>query len=82
LAVFHVGHALKQMFDAFINRLLAYSLQTHIGLMTFGIKASVSQGITDAVENFRHNLNNMAAAGDTAIWDNMLLYIRVKISDY
>jgi hypothetical protein len=34
---------LKQMFDAFINRLLAYNFQTHIGLVTFGTKATVSQ---------------------------------------
>jgi len=61
---------LKQMFDAFINRLLAYNFQTHIGLVTFGTKASVSQGITNAVEDFRHKLNNMVPSGDTAIWDS------------
>jgi hypothetical protein len=64
---------LKQMFDAFINRLLAYNFQTHIGLVTFGTKATVSQGITNAIENFRHKLNNMAASGDTAIWDSIAL---------
>jgi uncharacterized protein YegL len=64
---------LKQMFDAYINRLLAYNLQTHIGLVTFSTKASVSQKITHAVENFRHKLNNMAASGDTAIWDSIAL---------
>jgi hypothetical protein len=56
---------LKQMFDAYINRLLAYNFQTHIGLVTFSTKASVSQKITHAVENFRHKLNNMAATGDS-----------------
>jgi uncharacterized protein YegL len=61
---------LKQMFDAFINRLLAYSFQTHIGLITFGSTASVSQDITNAVENFRHQLNSMTAKGHTAIWDS------------
>ena len=64
---------LKQMFDAFINRVLAYNFQTHVGLVTFGTKASVSQSITHAVENFRHKLNNMTAAGDTAIWDSLAL---------
>jgi hypothetical protein len=58
---------LKQMFDAFINRLLAYNLQTHVGLVTFGTSASLSQGITHAVEDFRHHLNNMRATGDTAV---------------
>lgn len=61
---------LKQMFDAFINRLLAYNFQTHIGLVTFGSKASIAQPITNAVENFRHKLNDMQAIGDTAIWDS------------
>jgi hypothetical protein len=61
---------LKQMFDAFVNRMLAYGFQTHIGLITFGSKASIVQGITNAVENFRHKLNHMVARGDTAIWDS------------
>ncbi|KAF1833256.1 hypothetical protein BDW02DRAFT_599244 [Decorospora gaudefroyi] len=64
---------LKQMFDAYINRLLAYNFQTHIGLVTFSTKASVSQKITHAVENFRHKLNNMSAAGDTAMWNSITL---------
>ena len=61
---------LKQMFDAYINRLLAYNFQTHIGLVTFNTKASVSQKITHAVKNFRHKLNDMTAAGDNSIWDS------------
>jgi hypothetical protein len=64
---------LKQMFDAFVNRLLAYNLQTHVGLVTFGTSASLSQGITHAVEDFRHHLNNMKATGDTAVWDSIAL---------
>ncbi|KAH5067630.1 peptidylprolyl isomerase [Parastagonospora nodorum] len=64
---------LKQMFDAFINRLLAYNFQTYIGLVTFGSKATIAQGITNAVENFRHKLNNLTATGDTAMWDSIAL---------
>lgn len=64
---------LKQIFDAFLNRLLAYGFQTHVGLVTFGTTASVSQSITHAVENFRYRLNNMVAQGDTAIWDSIAL---------
>ncbi|KAH5558945.1 peptidylprolyl isomerase [Parastagonospora nodorum] len=64
---------LKQMFDAYINRLLAYNFQTHLGLVTFGSKASIAQPITNAVENFRHKLNNMQAKGDTAMWDSIAL---------
>ncbi|KAI4677039.1 hypothetical protein J4E81_010999 [Alternaria sp. BMP 2799] len=64
---------LKQMFDAYVNRLLAYNFRTHLGLVTFSTKSSVTQKITHAVENFRHKLNNTAAAGDTAIWDSIAL---------
>ncbi|KAI0583268.1 VWA domain-containing protein [Pyrenophora tritici-repentis] len=64
---------LKQMFDAYINRVLAYSFQPHIGLVTFNTKTQVAQKITNAVENSRHKLNNLAAYGDTAIWDSVAL---------
>jgi hypothetical protein len=61
---------LKQTFDAFINRVLAYNFQTHIGLVTFGTTASLSQEITHAIENFRHQLNDATAEGDTALWNS------------
>ncbi|KAH6622099.1 hypothetical protein C7974DRAFT_216154 [Boeremia exigua] len=64
---------LKQMFDAFINRLLAYNFRTHVGLVTFSSTVSVSQDITHAIEDFRHQLNNMIPRGDTAIWDSVAL---------
>ncbi|KAE8873449.1 hypothetical protein PTNB73_00081 [Pyrenophora teres f. teres] len=64
---------LKQMFDAYINRLLAYNFHSHVGLVTFSTKALVAQKITNAVENFRHKLNNLKASGDTAIWDSIAL---------
>ena len=61
------------MFDAFVNRLLAYNFQTHMGLVTFQSSASISQGITHAIENFRHKVNKMTAQGDTALWDALAL---------
>ncbi|OCL07298.1 hypothetical protein AOQ84DRAFT_342003 [Glonium stellatum] len=64
---------LKQMFDAFVNRLLAYNFQTHMGLITFHSTTKVSQNITHAVENFRHKLNDMTASGDTSLWDALAL---------
>ncbi|KAH9872905.1 hypothetical protein J1614_005300 [Plenodomus biglobosus] len=63
----------KQTFDAYVNRLLAYNFQTHVGLVTFGSKASVTQKITPSVESFRHKLNNMLAKGVTALWDSLAL---------
>ncbi|KAJ4303176.1 hypothetical protein N0V90_002069 [Kalmusia sp. IMI 367209] len=64
---------LKQMFDAYVNRLLAYGYQTHLGLVTFRTTASLTQNITHAVENFRHQLSNIRASGDTALWDALSL---------
>jgi len=64
---------LKQMFDAYVNRLLAYGYQTHLGLVTFRSTASLTQEITHATENFRHQLNSIRASGDTALWDAIAL---------
>jgi hypothetical protein len=64
---------LKQMSDAYINRLLACNFQTHIGLVTFSTKASVSQKITHAVENFVTSLTIWLETGETAIWDSIAL---------
>ncbi|KAI5197083.1 hypothetical protein E4T38_08189 [Aureobasidium subglaciale] len=64
---------LKQMFDAMVNRLIAYSYKTHIGLVTFSSTAKVSQSITHVIENFRRSVQSMHASGDTALWDALKL---------
>ncbi|KAI4727940.1 hypothetical protein E4T49_04269 [Aureobasidium sp. EXF-10728] len=64
---------LKQMFEAMINRMIAYSYKTHIGLITFDSTAKVSQSITHVIENFRRSVENMKAEGDTALWDGLKL---------
>ncbi|KAF2866573.1 hypothetical protein BDV95DRAFT_203345 [Massariosphaeria phaeospora] len=64
---------LKQMFDAFVNRILAYNFQTHMGLITFRSTATITQPITHAIENFRHQLSGMRHSGDTALWDSIAL---------
>lgn len=43
------------------------------GLITFQSSANVLQSITHAIEDFRHNVNNMTARGDTALWDALAL---------
>jgi len=58
---------LKNMFEAFSNRLLAYGFNTHLGLISFKTSATISQVITHAIENFRHKVNVMNALGDTAL---------------
>ncbi|PVH87391.1 hypothetical protein DL98DRAFT_448903 [Cadophora sp. DSE1049] len=64
---------LKNMFEAFSNRLLAYGFNTHLGLISFKSSATISQVITHAIENFRHKVNVMNALGDTALWDALAL---------
>ncbi|THZ49733.1 hypothetical protein D6C90_03218 [Aureobasidium pullulans] len=64
---------LKQMFEAMVNRMIAYSYKTHIGLITFNSTATVSQSITHVIENFRRSVESMNAQGDTALWDGLKL---------
>ena len=72
---------LKTMFDAFVNRLLAYNFQTHMGLITFQSSPSIAQSVTHAVENFRQKVNHMRASGDTALWDALAL-ANDQLSEY
>jgi uncharacterized protein YegL len=61
------------MFDQLLNRILAYSYRTHIGLITVNSSANVSQPITHIVEDFRATVNRLEASGDTALWDSLEL---------
>lgn len=63
----------KQMFEALINRILAYNYKTHVGLVSFANTAKVDQSITHVIEDFRASLNSIKAGGDTAIWDALML---------
>jgi uncharacterized protein YegL len=63
----------KQLFEALINRIIAYSYKTHIGLICFDSTARVSQSITHVIENFRRSVEGMKATGDTALWDGLAL---------
>lgn len=63
----------KQVFNAFINRLIAYNFPTTVGLVTFGFRALISQPMTDVVENFRSAVDKINTGGDTALWDALHL---------
>ena len=64
---------LKQMFDQFVNRILAYEYRTHLGLITFNATAELKQPLTNIVENFRSTVNSLHSGGDTALWDAIAL---------
>jgi ubiquitin-protein ligase/Mg-chelatase subunit ChlD len=63
----------KQVFGAFINRLIAYNYPTAMGLVSCGTSASLAQPLTSIIENFRHAVDTLEAAGDTALWDSLNL---------
>jgi len=64
---------LKQMFEALITRVLAYSFSTHVGLTTFNTEAKTTQSLTHVIENFRRSVEGMHATGDTVLWDALSL---------
>lgn len=64
---------LKQMFEALINRMLAYSYKNHVGLVKFSSHAQVVMPISHVLENFRRATNELIGGGDTALWDALAL---------
>lgn len=64
---------LKQMFEALINRMLAYNYKNHVGLVKFSSHAQVVMPISHVLENFRRATNELNGDGDTALWDALAL---------
>lgn len=64
---------LKQMFEALINRMLAYNYKNHVGLVKFSSHAEVVVSISHVLENFRRATNELEGGGDTALWDALAL---------
>ncbi|KAL1881945.1 hypothetical protein Daus18300_000999 [Diaporthe australafricana] len=64
---------LKQMFEALINRMLAYNYRNHVGLVKFSSHAQVTMPISHVLENFRRATNELKGGGDTALWDALAL---------
>ena len=59
----------KQVFDVFIDRTLAYNYSNHIGLITFADCPQVKQSITHVVEDFRASVKDQTRGFSTSIWD-------------
>lgn len=64
---------LKQIFEALINRVLAYNYKNHVGLVKFSNDAKVVMPISHVLENFRRATNKLEGDGDTALWDALAL---------
>jgi hypothetical protein len=72
---------LKQMFEALVNRMLAYSFMPHIGLISISTQAQEVQAISHDINNFRNSVENLKHSGDTALWDGLLL-AKNRIGEY
>ncbi|KAK0652494.1 hypothetical protein B0T16DRAFT_387747 [Cercophora newfieldiana] len=72
---------LKQMFDQFVNRILAYGYSTHLGLIQFDSTPKLAQKLSPVIENFRSTIQKLEHGGDTALWDALAL-ARDQIQEY
>lgn len=63
----------KQLFDVFIDRTLAYNYPNHVGLITFADTPNITQAITHVIEDFRASVKDKTFGRYTAIWDALKL---------
>lgn len=63
----------QETFRNLVSRVSAYSLPTHMGLVTFSHqkKVEISQPLTPVLLNFQHHLDNVCTDGRTALWDGI-----------
>ena len=61
----------KKLFDAFINRSIAYSFNTAIGLMSFSDKSKLECDITPFYESFRDKMDSLDTNGATALYESL-----------
>jgi ubiquitin-protein ligase len=61
--------AVQQLFGAFTNRLAAFDVAAHVGLIAFGSQVTTMSGVTPLFERFIRAVNRTEPAGDTALWD-------------
>ena len=59
----------KRLFDAYIDRSIAYSFKTSVGLMSFGTEAKLVCHITPFYECFREKMDLLNCDGETALYD-------------
>ncbi len=57
------------MFNAFSDRISAYSLGPHVGLISFASTVDVLSPIVSSVELFRDKLDLLRPRGDTFLYD-------------
>ncbi|XP_048093172.1 uncharacterized protein LOC125290545 [Alosa alosa] len=61
--------AVKQLFDAFANRSMAYNFHIVIGLVTFGRSVDIIHIFTENLEKFKQRMQSLEAKGNTPLYD-------------
>ena len=61
----------KKLFDSFVNRSIAYSFNTAIGLVSFSDVAKIECELTPYYESFRTNVDSLETNGGTALYDSL-----------
>jgi len=62
----------KIMFNSYVDRLSAYDLPHALGLVKFGDTVEVAMPVSQSIEVFRNSVNNLTAAGNTALHDSVM----------
>ncbi|GLD58020.1 uncharacterized protein AKAME5_001017800 [Lates japonicus] len=76
-------HAVKELFDNFATRSMAYDFHHVIGLVTFGTTVTTVHTFTETLEKFKEHVRTLVAHGKTKLYDalhGMLELEKVKSS--
>lgn len=62
-------HAVKELFNNFANRSMAYDFHHIIGLVKFDSTVKTLQTFTETLETFKDSMKSLEASGATALYD-------------
>lgn len=62
-------HAVKELFNNFANRSMAYDFHHIIGLVKFDSTVKTLQTFTETLETFKDSMESLEASGATALYD-------------
>ncbi|KAG7245251.1 hypothetical protein INR49_023824 [Caranx melampygus] len=62
-------HAVKELFDNFATRSMAYDFHHVIGLVTFSSTVKTLHTFTETLEKFKEHVHTLQAAGHTKLYD-------------
>jgi Mg-chelatase subunit ChlD len=73
--------AVREAFQIFVHRTLAYHYSHHIGLITFSGTPELAQNINDVVYDFALQVDHIQPGGSTALWKSLEL-AKDKLAEY